>query len=62
MKTTKIISVCKTDCDLKVILKKGKVLYHKVTKASWGMYVEVETLLNGKKRSVTRHGKLPKRG
>ena len=68
MKTAKIISVCKTDCDSKsykmVQNSRGgldKVLaYHKVTRNGFCMYVEIETLPSGKKVSTTKHGPLPK--
>lgn len=64
----KVISVCKTDCNSKVYgvvtNNNGKqekvVTYNKVTKKGWGMYVEISTLPNGKKTSVTRHGEIPK--
>lgn len=69
MKIINTISVCKTDCDsetFKIVKdEKGnsrKVLaYHKVTRKGWGMYVELTTLPNGKKVSVTKHGKIPKK-
>jgi hypothetical protein len=35
---------------------KWKGYRQKVTKAGWAMYVEITTLKNGKKVSVTRHG------
>lgn len=68
MKTIKQISVCDTDCDsvaYKVVTdergnSQKKVAYHKVTRKGWSQYVEITTLPNGKKVSVTKHGPLPK--
>jgi hypothetical protein len=68
MKSINVISVCKTDCmseTYKQVKKPNgsfqKVLaYRKVTKAGWGMSVEITTLPNGKKVSKTIHGPIPK--
>ena len=60
MKTTKIISECKKDCNTSttVTVKGKRKVIPKVTKKGWKMYVEITTLPNGKKTSVTRHGPL----
>jgi len=68
MKNIKLISVCKTDCastTYRTVVdaqgrKKQVVAYEKHTKTGWGMYVEITTLPNGKKTSVTKHGPIPK--
>jgi len=67
MKQIKVISVCKTDCSSttykNVLGKNGQlkkvVCYNKITKSGWGMYIEIDTLPNGKKSSVTKHGQIP---
>jgi len=64
MKEIKVISVCETDCDSTITkMVKGSnghskqvVCYHKVTNKGAKMYVEITTLPNGKKVSVTKHG------
>jgi len=58
MKETKIISRHGKNCDSVYRDKDGKVTSKKVMKKGWAMYVEVETLANGKKVSVTKHGPL----
>ena len=60
----KIISTCNTNKDCLwpsrkgtygTIIKGGR----KVLKKGWVQYVEINTLPNGKKTSVTRHGPKP---
>jgi len=58
MKEIKIISRHNKDCDSVYRDVTGKVICKKVMKRGWAMYVEVETLADGKKVSVTRHGPL----
>ena len=63
MKTTKLISTCGKDCNSHYyeLTEDGKVVKGgtKFLKKGQAMYVEITTLANGKKTSVTRHGKLP---
>jgi hypothetical protein len=59
MKEVKVISIHKKDCNSVYRSVNGKVVGKKVTKAGWAMYVEITTLKNGKKVSVTRHGPKP---
>ena len=69
MKEIKLISVCETDCSSTsyktVVDEKGRsnkvVAFDKNTKSGWGQYVEITTLPNGKKVSVTKHGPIPKK-
>ena len=56
MTEIKIISLCKRDCNSVVKNRKGVVLYNKVTRKGYAQYVEITTLPNGKKTSVTKHG------
>ena len=60
---TKIISTCKKNVNSFWHKKdeNGKVVKgeKKILKKGWVQYVEITTLPNGKKTSVTRHGPKP---
>ena len=64
MKITKVISTCNKSVNSFWSKKNedGKVVRgeSKVSQKGWVQYVEITTLPNGKKTSVTRHGPKPK--